>query len=48
VYWSADGLESVKAATVSAALLAVDGFGQPAWHAAVREGFGAKGGPKRQ
>ena len=40
VYWSAEGLESVKAAAVAAALLAVYGFGQPAWHAVLREGFG--------
>lgn len=44
VYWSREGLESLKAAAVAAALLAVYGFGQPAWHAAVREEFGAKGG----
>ncbi len=40
VYWSPEGLESLKAAAVAAALLAVYGFGQPAWHAIVREGLG--------
>ncbi len=37
VYWSREGLESLKAAAVAAALLAVYGFGQPAWHAILRE-----------
>jgi len=36
VYWSREGLESVKAAAVAAALLAMYGFGQPFWHAIVR------------
>jgi hypothetical protein len=44
VYWSPEGLESLKAAAVAAALLAVYGFGQPAWHAAVREGLGIRRG----
>ncbi|MGH9411395.1 MAG: hypothetical protein ACRD1V_18315 [Vicinamibacterales bacterium] len=37
VYWSREGLESVKAAAVAAALLGFYGFGQPAWHAAARD-----------
>jgi hypothetical protein len=40
VYWSPEGLESLKAAAVAAALLAVYAFGQPAWHAIVREVLG--------
>jgi len=40
VYWTTEGLESLKAAAVAAALLAVYGFGQPAWHAVVREVLG--------
>jgi hypothetical protein len=43
VYWSPEGLESLKAAAVAAALLAVYAFGQPAWHAIVREGLGIAG-----
>jgi len=37
VYWSREGLESVKAGAVVAAVLAVYAFGQPAWHAIVRD-----------
>ena len=37
VYWDSQGIESVKAGTVAAALLAVYGFGQPAWHAMIRD-----------
>ena len=37
VYWSPQGIESVKAAAAAAALLAVYGFGQPFWHALVRD-----------
>jgi hypothetical protein len=37
VYWSAEGLESVKAGAVVAAVLAGYAFGQPAWHAMVRD-----------
>jgi hypothetical protein len=37
VYWSPEGLESVKAAAVAAALLASYGLAQPAWHAAARD-----------
>jgi hypothetical protein len=37
VYWSPEGVESLKAGAAVAALLAMYGFGQPFWHAAVRE-----------
>ena len=37
VYWSPEGIESVKAGAVVAALLAVYGFGQPFWHAVVKD-----------
>jgi len=37
VYWSPEGVESVKAAAVVAALLAVYAFGQPFWHALARD-----------
>lgn len=37
VYWSPEGIESLKAGAVAAALLAIYGFGQPFWHALVRE-----------
>ena len=39
VYWSPEGVESVKAAAVVAAFLAVYAFGQPFWHAVVRDLF---------
>jgi hypothetical protein len=39
VYWTPQGIESIKAAAVAAALLAAYGFGQPFWHAAVRDLF---------
>jgi hypothetical protein len=42
VYWSPEGVESVKAAAVAAALLAVYAFGQPFWHDVVRDMSGAK------
>lgn len=42
VYWDPEGVESVKAGAVAAALLAVYAFGQPAWHAMVRDFIGAK------
>src|SRR5256712_12186604 len=42
VYWSPEGVESLKAAAVTAALLAGYGFGQPFWHAVVRDLFGGK------
>jgi hypothetical protein len=37
VYWSPEGVESLKAAAVVAALLAVYVFGQPVWHAVARD-----------
>ncbi len=37
VYWSAEGVESIKAAAVAAALLGLYAFGQPFWHALVRD-----------
>jgi hypothetical protein len=40
VYWSPEGVESLKAGAVVAAFLAVYGFGQPFWHAAVRDFLG--------
>lgn len=39
VYWNRQGLSSLKAAAVAAALLGFYGFGQPAWHGAARELF---------
>src|SRR5580700_6744092 len=47
VYWSPDGVESLKAAAVVAAFLAVYGFGQPFWHAVVRDLLGGRGLPPR-
>src|SRR3989449_10053419 len=44
VYWSPEGVESLKAAAVTAALLAVYGFGQTFWHAVVRD---VAGRPRR-
>jgi hypothetical protein len=40
VYWSPEGVESLKAGAVAAAFLAVYGFGQPFWHAVVRDFLG--------
>ncbi|HEY7788907.1 MAG TPA: hypothetical protein VIC33_00190 [Vicinamibacterales bacterium] len=37
VYWTPQGIESIKAAAAAAALLAIYGFGQPFWHAIVRD-----------
>jgi hypothetical protein len=37
VYWSPEGVESLKAGAATAALLAIYGFGQPFWHAIVRD-----------
>src|SRR2546427_6106075 len=39
VYWSPEGVESLKAAAVAASVLGVYGFGQPFWHAVVRDLF---------
>jgi hypothetical protein len=41
VYWSPEGVESVKAAALVAAFLAVYAFGQPLWHNLVRDARGA-------
>ena len=40
VYWSPEGVESLKAAAAVAALLALYAFGQPFWHAVVRDFVG--------
>jgi len=40
VYWSPEGIESLKAGAFVGALLALYGFGQPAWHAIARDLFG--------
>jgi hypothetical protein len=37
VYWSSEGVESLKAATVAAALLGLYAFGAPFWHAVGRD-----------
>jgi len=42
VYWSSEGIESVKAAVIVAALLALYAYGQPFWHAVVKELFTRK------
>ena len=42
VYWSPQGIESIKAAAVVTALLAVYGFGQPFFHAVARDLFRLK------
>lgn len=39
VYWTHEGIESVKAGAFVAALLALYGFGWPFWHAIVRDVF---------
>jgi hypothetical protein len=39
VYWSPEGVESLKAAAAAAAFLALYAFGQPFWHAIVKERF---------
>lgn len=39
VYWSPEGIESIKAGAAVAALLALYAFGQPFWHAVVRDVF---------
>jgi hypothetical protein len=41
VYWSPEGIASIKASAVVAALLGFYGFGQSAWHNIVREIVGA-------
>ena len=42
VYWSPEGIESIKAATVVTAFLAVYAFGQPIFHAVARDFFHLK------
>jgi hypothetical protein len=42
VYWSPEGIESIKAAAVVAAFLAVYAFGQPFFHAVARDFFRLK------
>lgn len=37
VYWSPEGVESIKAGAIAAAFLALYGFGQPLWHALVKD-----------
>jgi hypothetical protein len=37
VYWTPQGVESLKAGAFVAALLGIYGFGQPLWHAFVRD-----------
>ena len=39
VYWTPQGVESLKAGAVVAALLGIYGFGQPVWHALVKDLF---------
>lgn len=39
VYWDPQGIESLKAGAFAAAFLGLYGFGQPAWHAIVRDLF---------
>ena len=57
VYWSPEGVESLKAAAVATALLAAYGFGQPFWHGvakdlikrrAARRLFGKTSNPRRR
>jgi hypothetical protein len=43
VYWSPEGVESLKAAAAVGALLGLYGFGQPLWHGAVRDLFRRNG-----
>lgn len=42
VYWSPEGIESVKAGAVTAALLGIYAFGQPFWHAIVGDVVGRR------
>jgi hypothetical protein len=37
VYWSPEGIESLKAAAVAASALGLYAFGQPFWHGLVRD-----------
>ena len=40
VYWSPEGIDSLKASAVVAALLGIYGFGQPLWHGLVKDTLG--------
>src|SRR5579872_5392831 len=42
VYWTPQGVESLKAGAFVAALLGIYGFGQPLWHAFVKDLFGRR------
>jgi hypothetical protein len=42
VYWSPEGIESIKAGAAVAALLGLYGFGQPFWHAVIKDLRGAR------
>jgi hypothetical protein len=42
VYWTSQGVESLKAGAVVAALLALYGFGQPLWHGFVKDLVGRR------
>jgi hypothetical protein len=42
VYWSPEGIESINAAAVVAALLGVYAFGRPFWHGVSRELLGLR------
>jgi hypothetical protein len=39
VYWTPQGIESLKAGALTAAVLALYGFGQPLWHAIIHDAF---------
>ena len=39
VYWTPEGIESIKAIAVAAAILAAYGFGLPFWHDLVRNAW---------
>ena len=45
VYWSPEGIESLKAGAVVAALLGLYAFGQPLWLAILRDLFPRRRGP---
>jgi len=45
VYWSPEGIESLKAGAVVAALLGLYAFGQPLWLAILRDLFHRRRGP---
>lgn len=47
VYWTVQGVESLKAGAAVAALLALYGFGQPLWHAAIKDLVAPAGSSRR-